>query len=104
MQVFEHLKRDRLTALSVFFRPENVPAGHVLAAQGTTADSLFLIEEGEIAYIMEGDNMHNPMDPNCSKHHEPIPGLPFIHSGSIPAMRMAVEKSDNRQILKPRSR
>lgn len=104
MQAFKQLQRDRLTSLLIFFRPENVPAGHVLAAQGTVADSVFLIEEGQVAYIMEGENMHNPMHPNCLKNRDPIPGLPFVYSGSIPGMRMAVEKTDQRQFHKPRSR
>lgn len=104
LQAFKALPRDKLTALLVFCHPENVPAGRVLATQGSAAESIFLIEEGQVAHVMEGESMCNPMDPNCLKQREPIPGLPFVNSGSISAVRKAIEKSERRGVRKPRSR
>eukprot|EP00892_Ulva_mutabilis_P012096 jgi/Ulvmu1/9259/UM050_0008.1 len=103
-QAFRQLPRDRLTALLVFCHPEHVPAGRVLAGQGTAADCIFMIEEGEVAFVMEGDTMHNPMDPNGMKQHQPIPGLPFVNAACIGAMRKAIEKIDRRGVRKQCSR
>ena len=74
MQTFADLPRERLTALSVFFRREDVPAGRVLAQQGEPADRLMLIEGGAVALIREGENGGNPMDPYASKAGHVVPG------------------------------
>lgn len=103
MQVFQSLQRDRLTALAVFFRQEHVPAGRILAAQGSEADRVFLIQEGEVAYILEGANAGNPMKPKASQSTS-IPGLPYLSLGSLSGMRMAVEKCSTRDIQNRDSR
>jgi hypothetical protein len=93
IQVFKSLKRDRLTALAIFFRLERVPAGRVLANQGSLADRLYLIDEGEIAYILEGCKSGNPMKPTMYRASDPIPGLTHIAPGSSFAIRIAIEKN-----------
>jgi hypothetical protein len=103
VQVFESLQRDRLTALAVFFRQEHVPAGRVLATQGASGDRVFLIQEGEVAYILEGANTGNPMKPNISSSAS-IPGLPYLSLGSLSNMRMAMEKCSIRGVQQRDSR
>jgi hypothetical protein len=102
-QEFKSLQRDRLTALAVFFRHEHVPVGRVLANQGSAAERLFLIQEGEVAYILEGACAGNPMKPNPHQSSS-IPGLPYLSMGSLNAMRMAMDKCSQRNVQNRQTR
>jgi hypothetical protein len=93
VQAFQQLPRDRLTALAVFFRAEELPAGAVLAEQGAPADRVFLIQEGEVALVLEGDDSANPMDPYGRKAAtEAVPGGEFLAAGSTAAMRRSADQ------------
>lgn len=58
---------------------------------------MFLIQEGEVAYVLEGDVAGNPMKPKPGLGTT-IPGLPYLSQGSVSGMRMAMEKSSTRDI------
>ena len=94
VQPFQQLARDRLTALAVFFRTINVPAGAVLATQGSPVDKLFLIMEGEVSFMLEGGSGTNPMDPNSgsARHSQSIRRISHLSAGSAPGMKAAMHK------------
>jgi hypothetical protein len=91
LQAFWGLPKDRLVALAVFFRREHVPSGHVLAHQGSPALRVSLIEEGEAAFVLEGECTANPMSP-FSRKANLLPGIAHLAPGSSAAMLKAVEK------------
>ena len=80
-----------------------MPAGRVLATQGAEADRVYLIQEGEVAYVLEGANAGNPMKPKVSQSTS-IPGLPYLSLGSLSGMRMAMEKCSMRDVQNRDSR
>ena len=90
-QAFQQLPRDRLTALAVFCRLEDLPAGRVLATQGTPADRVYLIQEGEVALVREGDQTGNPMNPYERRASDVVVGGEYLAPGATSAMRGAAD-------------
>lgn len=91
-QAFAELPRERLVALSVFCRAESVPAGSVLATQDDTASHMFLILEGTVAHILEGEDTGNPLAPAPKQAADSVLGAEFVSAGSAAGMRAALDR------------
>jgi len=52
------LNREQWSLLASYLRPQDVPAGQVLFAQGTTDRTLYLIESGSLSVHLEDENQH----------------------------------------------
>lgn len=92
VQPFQQLPRDRLTALAVFCRRETLPPGRVLVQQGETPGRIFLLCSGEVAHVLEGSDVGNPMHPYARRASDLIPGIAYLAPGCTAGMRSAVDK------------
>ena len=95
LQAFAELPRERLIALSVFCHSQSVPAGSVLASQGDVSSRIFLIKDGTVAHVLEGEDTGNPLAPALKQATDSVLGQEFVSAGSAAGMRAALDRRNS---------
>ena len=67
----------------------------MLATQGSSVQRVFMVQEGEVSFVLEGSGVTNPMNPSAGGPGEAVQCISYLAAGSAAAMKAAVCKQNS---------